>query len=106
MIGTVCGLKSTGERLFVLRTATEVEKKPFDLTGNAYVCRRPVVGQNGLIQQVEVFTEAEIESIEDNFTREFEEMILKAQVQKRVLSKHNEDEAAEDRSRSTDFSVN
>lgn len=83
----VYALKTTGERVYVLRPAED---------GTGVEVRRAVMGESGIIHGFETFYVEELESLEDNFKREINEMLLKAKLQQDALKKARQaDEAAE-----------
>ena len=81
MIGTIVGIKTTGERVYVIREATAFGGDP----RKGYCVRRPSGGQFGVHHSLETFLADELEPIEENLIREINEMILKAKLQERIL---------------------
>ena len=78
----IYALKTTGERVFVLKT----------LPDGVVEVRRPTMGENGIDHWLSTFNPIEIETLEDNFRREYKEMLLKAKIQKEILEEAREAE--------------
>src|SRR5208283_2670140 len=82
MIGTIVGVKTSGERVFVIRQLDEnLWRGPVPL----YLVRRPLVGKEGLRHENTQFYEDELETVEENLTRELDEMVLKARLTEKIL---------------------
>ena len=77
--GQIVGVKTSGERVYVIKEALgrDVMK--------AYLVRRPTMGRDGMAHVTETFYEDELESVEQNLTRELDEMVLKARLTEKIL---------------------
>ena len=96
----VYALKTTGERVY-LYGAVQV---PDGIRAQVH---RAKMGEQGIVHEVEVFDFEELESLEDNFKREINEMLLKAKLQQDALKKARQaDEAAEGESVAVKLQVN
>lgn len=100
----VYALKTTGERVYVMQTTDYVIGSG---DGNGRLVRRAVMGEGGIFHGIETFHKDELESLEENFQREINEMLLKAKLQQEALKKARQaDEAAEGESVAAKLQVN
>ena len=92
MIGTIVAIKINGERVFVMREATDVEKAGWDIPAEqlAYKVRRPSYGRNGIVHHINVFPAEELETVEEYLRRDLDMMILKTELQQEGLRKAQE----------------
>ena len=90
--GIMC-LKATGEIVYVLED-----------TQDGVRVRRPIMTRDGIRHDVDVFTAAEIETVEAHLRKELDEMKLKAKLQKEAFA--SEEEEAPVAAKKTDISIN
>lgn len=78
----IMALKLTGERVTILD-----EYKQETSGRETVTVRRPVMSQSGISHQIETFNIVEVETLEENLRREFEEVLLKDRVSKEIMQR-------------------